>query len=131
MVPDRAFFGVQRQFAERWAAFASVPLETAYLECTTWCLRQPGRVGNSTPSIQPGRELVAEVRNAANPDGVVHAAAARNEPEVSTGPVLDWSWEAEDHWFLAAQPNYVRPPGFFIAKSAIASQEPVPPAGTT
>lgn len=35
-------------------------------------------------------------------------------------------------WFLAAQPNYVRTPGFFIAHSAIAAREPVPPApGTT
>ena len=41
-------------------------------------------------------KLVAEVRNAADPDGVVHAAAMRNEPEVSPGPVLDWSWDAED-----------------------------------
>ena len=38
MVPDRTFFGVQRRFAERWAVLASVPLETAYLECTTWYL---------------------------------------------------------------------------------------------
>jgi hypothetical protein len=33
-------------------------------------------------------------------------------------------------WFLAAQPNFARPPGFFIARSAIAAREPVPPTGT-
>jgi hypothetical protein len=96
MVPDRAFFAVQRQFAERWAALASVPFETAYLECTTW-YRQAAGLGREFDAEHPTwRELVAEVRNAADPDGVVHAAAVRNEPEVSPGPVLDWSWDAED-----------------------------------
>ena len=96
MVPDRAFFTVQRRFAERWAAIASVPIETAYLECTTW-YRQAAGLGRDFDAEHPTwQELVAVVRNAADPDGVVHAAAVRNEPEVSSGPVLDWSWEAED-----------------------------------
>ena len=96
MVPDRAFFAVQRRFAERWAAVASVPLETAYLECTTWYLQATG-LGRQFDAVHPTwRELVAEVRNAVDPDGVVHAAAVRNEPEVSGGPVVDWSWDAED-----------------------------------
>ena len=96
MVPDRAFFAVQRRFAERWAAVASVPLETAYLECTTWYLQATG-LGRQFDAEHPTwRELVAEVRSAADPDGVVHAAAVRNEPEVSPGPVIDWSWDAED-----------------------------------
>jgi len=96
MVPDRAFFAVQRRFAERWAAIASVPLETAYLECTTWYLQATG-LGRQFDAGHPTwRELVSEVRSAADPDGAIHAAAVRNEPEASPGPVLDWSWEAED-----------------------------------
>ena len=96
MVPDRAFFAVQRRFAERWAALTSVPLETAYLECTTWYLQATG-LGRQFDAEHPTwRELVAEVRSAADPDGVVHAAAVRYEPEVSKGPVLDWSWEPDD-----------------------------------
>lgn len=96
MVPDRAFFAVQRRFAERWAAIASVPLETAYLECTTWYLQAAGLGRQFDAEHLTWRELLAEVRSGADPDGVIHAAAVRNEPEVSPGPVLDWSWDAED-----------------------------------
>ena len=96
MVPDRAYFGVQRRFAERWAALASVPIETAYLECTTWYLQAAGLGREFDPDHPTWQELVAEVSASADPDGVVHAAALRNEPDVPPGPVLDWSWEADD-----------------------------------
>ena len=78
------------------AALASVPIETAYLECTTW-YRQAAGLGREFDAGHPTwRRLVAEVRQAADPDAVVHAAAVRNEPEVLPGPVIDWAWEAED-----------------------------------
>jgi hypothetical protein len=96
MVPDRAYFAVQRRFAERWAALASVPIETAYLECTTWYLQAAGLGRDFDPDHPTWHKLVAEIRAAADPDGVVHAAALRNEPDVSPGPVLDYSWEADD-----------------------------------
>ena len=96
MVPDRAFFEVQRQFAERWAALASVPFETAYLECTTWYLQAAGLDRGFDSEHRTWRALVAEVRNAADPDGVVHAGRQRNEPKISPGPVLDWAWDTED-----------------------------------
>ena len=96
MVPDRAFFTVQRRFAERWGALASVPIETAYLECTTW-YRQAAGLDREFDSGHPTwRELVEDVRKAADPDAVVHAAAVRNEPKVLPGPVLDWAWDAEE-----------------------------------
>jgi hypothetical protein len=96
MVPDRTFFAVQRRFAERWAVLASVPIEAAYLECTTW-YRQAAGLGREFDSGHPAwREFVAEVRKAADPDAVVHAAAVRNERNVLPGPVLDWVWEPED-----------------------------------
>jgi hypothetical protein len=96
MVPDRAYFAVQRRFAERWAALASVPIETAYLECTTWYLQAAGLGREFDPDHPTWQKLVGEVDAAADPDGVVRAAAVRNEPEVLPGPILDWSWEAED-----------------------------------
>jgi hypothetical protein len=96
MVPDRAYFAAQRRFAERWAALASVPVETAYLECTTWYLQAAGLGREFDPDHPTWQSLVAEVSAAADPDSVVHAAALRNEPTVSAGPVLDWAWEADD-----------------------------------
>ena len=96
MVPDRAFFAVQRRFAERWADVASVPIETAYLECTTWYLQAAGLDREFDPDHPTWRELVAQVQASADPDGVVHAAAVQNEPDVPPGPVLDWSWDADD-----------------------------------
>jgi hypothetical protein len=96
MVPDRAFFSVQRRFAERWAGLAPLPIETAYLECTTWYRQAAGLGREFDPDHPIWQQLVAEVRAATDPDGVVHAAAQRNEPDVSPGPVLDWSWEADD-----------------------------------
>ena len=96
MVPDRTFFAVQRRFAERWATLASVPLETAYLESTTWYRQAAGLGREFDPEHPRWRELVAAIRDAADPDGVLHAAAVRNEPEVVPGPVLDSVWEADD-----------------------------------
>jgi len=96
MVPDRTFFAVQRRFAERWAALASVPIETAFLECTTWYRQAAGLGREFDPHHPRWQELVSAVRDAADPDGVVRAAAVRNEPEVLPGPVLDWTWEADD-----------------------------------
>jgi len=96
MVPDRAYFAVQRRFAERWAALAPVPIETAYLECTTWYLQAAGLDREFDPDHPTWQKFIADVQAAADPDGVVHAAAIENEPDVPPGPVLDWSWEAED-----------------------------------
>ena len=62
MVPDRAYFAVQRQFAERWADVASVPIETAYLECTTWYLQAAGLGREFDPDHPTWQKLVAEVR---------------------------------------------------------------------
>jgi hypothetical protein len=87
MVPDRAFFTVQRRFAERWAARAPVPIETAYLECTTWYHLAAGLGREFDPDHPTWQKLIAEVYAAADPDGVVHAAALRNEPDVPAGPV--------------------------------------------
>jgi hypothetical protein len=95
MVPDRAYFAVQRRFAERWAALASVPTETAYLECTTWYHQAAGLGREFDPRHATWQKLIAEVSDSADPDGVVHAAALRNEPDVPAGPVLDWSWDAD------------------------------------
>ena len=97
MVPDRAYFAVQRRFAERWAALAPVPIETAYLECTTWYHQAAGLGREFDPRHPTWQKLIAEVSDSADPDGVVHAAALRNEPDVPPGPILDWSWDADDH----------------------------------
>jgi hypothetical protein len=96
MVPDRAYFAVQRRFAERWATLASMPIETAYLECTTWYLQAAGLGREFDPNHPVWQKLVDQVQSSADPDGVVHAAALQNEPEVPPGPVLDWSWDADD-----------------------------------
>ena len=71
-------------------------IETAYLECTTWYLQAAGLDREFDPRHPTWQKLLAQVQASADPDGVVHAAALRNEPEVSPGPVLDWAWEADD-----------------------------------
>lgn len=96
MVPDRQFFATQRRFAERWAAVESVPIETAYLECTTW-YRQAAGVGRDFDADDPDwLRLLAEVASSPDPDGAVHAWALTNERPIRPGPVLDFVWSPED-----------------------------------
>jgi hypothetical protein len=96
VVPDPVFFATQQRFAERWAALASVPIETAYLECTTW-YHQAAHLGRDfDPDHPEWRRLLSEVAASDDPGAVVHAwAAARHEPP-TPGPVLDVVWSAED-----------------------------------
>ena len=96
MIPDRDFFAVQRQFAERWAAIASVPIEDAYLECTTWYHQAADLGRDFDPNHPDWQRLLAEVTAAPDPDAVVHAWARANEKPVAPGPVLDFTWSAED-----------------------------------
>ena len=96
MVPDREFFAVQRQFAERWAAVASIPVEDAYLECTTWYHQAADLGRDFDPSHVDWQRLLAEVASGPDPDAVVHAWASANEKSFAPGPVLDFSWSAED-----------------------------------
>jgi hypothetical protein len=96
VVPDREFFAVQRRFAERWAAVASIPVEDAYLECTTW-YHLAADLGHDFDPTQPAwRRLLADVASSADPDAVVEALARANEKPMSAGPVLDFSWSPED-----------------------------------
>ena len=96
MVPDRTFFATQQRFAERWAAVASVPIETAYLECTTW-YHQAARLGRDFDPFHPDwQRLLAEVAASREPDAVVHAWAVACERPAERGPVLDFAWSAED-----------------------------------
>jgi hypothetical protein len=96
VVPDQAFFAVQRRFAERWAAVASVPVEEAYLECTTWYHLAAGLGRDFDPQHATWQRLLAEVTAGPDPDAVVHAWASANEKPISPGPVLGASWSAED-----------------------------------
>lgn len=96
MVPDRAFFATQRRFAQRWAEVASVPIETAILECTTW-YRQAAGLGRDFDADHPRwRQLLDEVASSPDADAVVHAWAVANERELSPGPVLDFVWLPDD-----------------------------------
>ncbi len=96
MLPDRTFFATQQRFAERWAAVASVPIETAYLECTTW-YHQAARLGRDfDPSHPDWQRLLAEVAASREPGAVVHAWAVACERPAEPGPVLDFAWSAED-----------------------------------
>ena len=91
MVPDRVLFAVQRQFAERWSAVASVPIGDAYLECTTW-YHQAADLGHDfDPNHPEWQQLLAEVAAASDPDAVVHAWARANERPAAPGPVIDFS----------------------------------------
>jgi hypothetical protein len=75
----------------------------------------------------PGRDYPEHFKPPANSHFHVVGVVDRTNDPVAKTPEVN----SAGLWFLAAQPNYVRPPGFFIARSAIAAQEPVPPAGTT
>ena len=96
MLPDRTFFATQQRFAERWAAVASVPIETAYLECTTWYHQAAGLSRDFDPSHPDWQRLVAEVAASREPGAVVHAWAVACERPVEPGPVLDFAWSADD-----------------------------------
>jgi hypothetical protein len=96
VVPDRAFFATQRRFAERWAAVASVPIETAYLECTTWYRQAAGLARDFDPAHPEWHRLLAEVAASPEPDAVVHAWALAHERTIQPGPVLDFVWDADD-----------------------------------
>jgi hypothetical protein len=96
VVPDRAFFATQRRFAERWAAVASVPIETAYLECTTWYRQAAGLERDFDPAHPEWLRLLAEVAASRDPDAVLHAWARAHERPMRSGPVLDSVWSPED-----------------------------------
>jgi hypothetical protein len=96
VVPDRTFFATQQRFAERWADLASMPVETAYLECTTWYHQAAGLGRDFDPSHPDWQRLVAEVAVSPEPDAVVHAWAVAHRQAVGPGAVLDFAWSAED-----------------------------------
>lgn len=96
VVPDRAFFAVQRRFAERWAVVASVPIADAYLECTTWYHLAAGLGRDFDAHHVTWQRLLAEVATGPDPDAVVHAWARAHERPITPGPVLGSSWSAED-----------------------------------
>lgn len=75
----------------------------------------------------PGRDYPEHFKPQANSRFHVVGVVDRTNDPVAKKPEVN----SAGLWYLAAQPNYVRPPGFFIARSAIAEREPVPPAGTT
>jgi hypothetical protein len=75
----------------------------------------------------PGRDYPEHFKPQANSRFHVVGVVDRTKDPVAQKPEVN----SAGLWFLAAQPNYVRPPGFFIAQSAIAAQEPVPPADST
>ena len=86
MLPDRTFFATQQRFAERWAAVASVPIETAYLECTTWYHQAAGLGRDFDPSHPDWQQLVAEVVASREPGAVVQAWAIVRERRVEPAP---------------------------------------------
>ena len=96
VVPDRTFFATQQRFAERWADLASMPIETAYLECTTWYHQAAGLGRDFDPSHPVWQRLVAEVAVSPEPDAVVHAWAVAHKQAVGPGAVLDFAWSADD-----------------------------------
>ena len=75
----------------------------------------------------PGRDYPVHFKPPANSRYHVIGVVDRSHDPVALRPDVD----SAGRWFLAAQRNYRRPPGFFIAASGIAAKEPVPPAGTT
>ena len=76
----------------------------------------------------PGRDYPEHFKPQANSRFHVVGVVDRSNDPVAKRPEVN----SAGLWFLAAQPNYVRTPGFFIAQSAIAARQPVPPApGTT
>jgi hypothetical protein len=72
----------------------------------------------------PGRDYPEHFKPQANSRFHVVGVVDRTNDPVAKRPEVN----SAGLWFLAAQPNYKRPPGFFIAQSGIAAQEPVPPA---
>lgn len=115
MIPDREFFATQRRFAERWAAVASVPIETAYLECTTWYRQAAGLDRDFDPAHPDWQRLLGEVAASPDPDSVVHAWAVAHERPIGPGPVLDFVWSAADRTvrvhFLGERSRTERPLG--------------------
>jgi hypothetical protein len=74
----------------------------------------------------PGRDYPEHFKPPANSRFHVVGQVDRSNDPVAKRPDVN----SAGVWFLAAQPNFARPPGFFIARSAIAAREPVPPTGT-
>ena len=74
----------------------------------------------------PGRDYPEHFKPPANSHFHVVGVVDRTNDPVAKTPEVN----SAGRWFLAAQPNFERPPGFFIAQSAIAAKKPVPPAGT-
>ena len=72
----------------------------------------------------PGRDYPEHFRPPANSRFHVVGQVDRTNDPVAKRPEVN----SAGVWFLAAQPNFARPPGFFIPKSAIAAREPVPSA---
>jgi hypothetical protein len=75
----------------------------------------------------PGRDYPEHFKPQANSRFHVVGVVDRTNDPVAKRPEVN----SAGLWFLAAQPNFERPPGFFIAQSGIAAREPVPTAGTT
>ena len=74
----------------------------------------------------PGRDYPEHFKPPANSHFHVVGVVDRSNDPVAQTPEVN----SAGRWFLAAQPNFERPPGFFIAQSAIAAKKPLPPAGT-
>jgi len=75
----------------------------------------------------PGRDYAEHFKPPAGTRYHVVGVVDRTNDPAAQKPGVD----SAGLWYLAAQPNFVRPPGFFIPKSAIAAREPVPPSPTT
>lgn len=72
----------------------------------------------------PGRDYPEHFKPPANSRFHVVGQVDRTNDPVAKRPEVN----SAGVWFLAAQPNFARPPGFFIPRSAIAAKEPVPPS---
>lgn len=96
MTPSASFFGLQRQFADRWAEVAPCPRAQAYLDCTTW-YHQVCRLGRDFDADHPEwRRFVADLDAAGDPDAfIADRAAASHEPSSST-PIFDYAWDPEE-----------------------------------
>jgi hypothetical protein len=96
VVPDRSFLALQRRFAERWAALAGIPDESAYLECTTWYRQVCGLGRDFDAHDATWRALLAALGAAVDPDAVLHAWAVDHERPMDHGPVIDFVWSPDD-----------------------------------
>ena len=74
----------------------------------------------------PGRDYPEHFKPPANSRFHVVGVVDRTNDPVAQKPEVN----SAGRWFLAARPNFARPPGFFIPNSAIKAKEPVPPTGT-